>query len=167
LKVKSFVLLDVIFLAGLYTIRVIAGVVAIASDQSFWLLAFSMFLFLSLALVKRCAELITLLNEARTAASGRDYLATDLEYLNSMGIASGYLSVLVLALYINSAEVKILYPNPQFLWLLCPMMLYWISRMWIKTGRGEMHDDPIVFAVKDRGSRYVIVGMVLFIMLTL
>ncbi len=165
LQLKCYVMMDTIILAGLYTVRVIAGVAAIEAVQSFWLLAFSMFIFLSLALVKRCAELNTVLNAGCSATTGRDYRVSDLEILRSMGTASGYLSVMVLALYINSEEVKALYSNPQYLWLLCPLMLYLVSRIWLKTGRGEMHDDPLIFAMKDRGSLYVIAGMILVTML--
>lgn len=167
LHLKRYVLMDVIVLAGLYTVRVIAGVVAIASTQSFWLLAFSMFIFLSLALVKRCSEINTLMRASRSEAAGRDYRVSDLNYLHSMGTASGYLSVLVLALYINSPEMAAQYSNPYYLWLLCPLVLYWVSRVWLKTGRDEMHDDPLVFALKDRGSRYVIAGMILATLLAI
>lgn len=167
LQLKRYVLMDVIVLAGLYTVRVIAGVVAIASAQSFWLLAFSMFIFMSLALIKRCAEINILLKASRSEASGRDYRVSDLNYLQSMGTASGYLAVMVLALYVNSPEMAAQYSKPYFLWLLCPLVLYWVSRLWLKTGRDEMHDDPLVFAIKDRGSRYVIAGMILVTLMAL
>lgn len=156
LHLKSYVLIDVIVLAGLYTLRVIGGAFAINTAPTFWLLAFSMCIFLSLALVKRCSELISLAKISRPKASGRDYNADDLAYLASMGTASGYLSVLVLALFINSPEVATRYAHLEVLWLLCPLVLYWVSRLWIKTGRGEMEDDPIVFTLKDRGSRIII-----------
>jgi 4-hydroxybenzoate polyprenyltransferase/phosphoserine phosphatase len=156
LYLKSYVLIDVMILAGLYTLRVICGAFAINTVPTFWLLAFSMCIFLSLALVKRCSELISLAKIDRLRASGRDYNASDLAYLSSMGTASGYLSVLVLALFINSPEVATRYAHLEVLWLLCPLVLYWMSRLWIKTGRGEMEDDPIVFTLKDRGSRFVI-----------
>jgi 4-hydroxybenzoate polyprenyltransferase len=165
LQLKRYALMDVIVLAGLYTVRVIAGIAAIAVEPSFWLLSFSMFVFLSLALVKRCAELNTLLKAKRSEASGRGYRVADLEYLHMMGTASGYLSVLVLALYINSPEMRTQYSNPYYLWLLCPMVLYWISRIWLKTGRDEMHDDPLVFTMKDKGSLYVIGAMVVVTLL--
>jgi 4-hydroxybenzoate polyprenyltransferase len=167
LQLKRYVMMDVIVLAGLYTVRVVAGTVAIAVEPSFWLLSFSMFIFLSLALVKRCAEINTLLKAKRSGASGRDYRVSDLHYLHSMGTASGYLSVMVLALYINSPEMRAQYSHPYYLWLLCPMVLYWISRIWLKTGRDEMHDDPLVFAIKDRGSLYVVAGMMLVTLLAL
>jgi 4-hydroxybenzoate polyprenyltransferase len=137
--------------------------------MSFWLLAFSTFIFLSLALVKRSSELLAMKEDRRTKASdeygnsrardrrsaGRGYRVSDLEYLHSMGTSSGYLSVLVLALYIHSPHEVMRYANPQALWLLCPLLLYWISYVWLKTGRGEMHDDPVLFALKNWQSRTV------------
>jgi len=160
---KSYVLIDVMILAVLYTLRVISGAYAISTVPTFWLLAFSMCIFLSLALVKRCSELISLAGIDRLDAAGRDYHAGDLAYLTNMGTASVYLAVLVLAFFINSPEVAARYAHPQGLWLLCPLMLYWVSRLWLKTGRGEMHDDPIVFTLKDRGSRYVIVASIVVV----
>lgn len=161
---KSYVLIDVIMLAILYTIRVIAGAAVISIIPSFWLLAFSMFIFISLALVKRCSELYTLIEMDQDYTDGRDYGTGDLPILQSMGLASGFTSVLVIALFINSPEIMVRYSHPQALWLLCPALLYWISRIWLKTQRGEMHDDPIVFSLKDRGSQ-VIVGVMLLIVL--
>jgi 4-hydroxybenzoate polyprenyltransferase len=152
MRFKSVVLVDVLILALLYTIRVIAGAILVDVYLSFWLLAFSMFIFLSLALVKRCSELTKLVRMKNASAKGRDYHVSDLEYLHNMGTTSGYLSVLVLALYINSNEVLIHYTNPKFLWILCPTILYWVSRLWLKTGRGEMDDDPLIFTIKDWAS---------------
>lgn len=152
---KTYVLIDVLVLAGLYTIRVIAGGEAMNVTPSFWLIAFSIFIFYSLALVKRCSELFTLDKIGSKSAKGRDYHITDLGYLNIMGIASGYLSIIVVALYINSPDVLKLYYRPRFLWLLCPLLLHWISRLWLKTGRGEMTDDPIIFALRDRASQFI------------
>jgi 4-hydroxybenzoate polyprenyltransferase len=166
-RLKQYVLIDIIVLATLYTFRVIAGAVAIEVVMSFWLLAFSMFLFMSLALVKRCSELVSLMQVGTLRAGGRDYAVADLNSLTIMGTASGYLSVLVLALFINSQDITVRYSNPQALWLLCPLMLYWISRVWLKTGRGEMRDDPVVFALVDRGSRYVIAGLIAVVLLSL
>lgn len=164
-KLKTYVIIDAMTLAGLYTLRVIAGAIAIQVAPSFWLLAFSMFIFLSLALVKRCSELRVLIDLNKAAAHGRDYRVTDLQFLQSMGVASGYLAVMVLAFFINSAEVIQEYNQPQALWLICPLVLYWVSRVWLKAGRGEMHDDPIVFAVTDRGSRYIVGGTISAILL--
>jgi 4-hydroxybenzoate polyprenyltransferase/phosphoserine phosphatase len=149
---KGRVLLDALALAGLYTLRIIAGAAAVNVPLSFWLLLFSVFLFLSLAFVKRFAELEALRRQRRLKAAGRGYHVEDLPLLQSLGTASGYLSVLVLALYINSPEIQALYHRPKVIWLLCVLVLYWISRVWMKAQRGEMHDDPVVFALKDRGS---------------
>lgn len=155
LQFKRVVMLDVILLAALYTVRIIGGTVVIGAALSFWLLAFSMFIFLSLALLKRYTELATMLAEGRSDAAGRGYTVDDLPLLQSLGAASGYLAVLVLALYINSPESITLYARAQVLWLLCPLMLYWVSRTWVIAHRGEMHDDPVVFAATDRVSQVV------------
>jgi 4-hydroxybenzoate polyprenyltransferase len=146
---KGLVLVDTVALAGLYTLRIIAGAAAVEVPLSFWLLLFSVFLFLSLAFVKRFAELDSLRRAQRLKAAGRGYHVEDLSLLQSLGTASGYLSVLVLALYINSPEIQPLYTHPKVIWMLCVLMLYWISRVWMKAQRGEMHDDPVVFALKD------------------
>ena len=149
-------MLDAIVLAGLYTLRIIAGAAAVQIMPSFWLLAFSMFLFLSLALVKRYAELLTLQEQGELSVRGRGYHIDDLGILQSLGGAAGYLAVLVLALYVNTETSRALYGQPMMIWLLCPALLYWISRVWLVTHRGEMHDDPILFAVTDTHSRYVL-----------
>lgn len=156
LKLKRIVMVDVVLLAALYTVRIIGGSLAIGSALSFWLLAFSMFVFLSLALLKRYTELNAVLAEGREGASGRGYGTADLPLIQSLGAASGYIGVLVLALYINSPESLMLYERPELLWLLCPVVLYWISRMWVVSHRGVMHDDPIVFAATDRVSQIVV-----------
>lgn len=155
-RLKRVEMLDVIVLAGLYTIRIIAGAVAIAVPLSFWLLAFSMFVFLSMAMLKRYTELLAMASDGRESASGRGYATTDLPLLQSLGGAAGYTAVMVLALYINSAESVELYSRPHMLWLICPLLLYWISRAWSVAHRGNMHDDPVIFAVKDRTSQLVI-----------
>lgn len=161
---KQVMLIDVLMLAGLYTFRVIAGTFAIGVPNSTWLLAFSIFLFLSLAMVKRVSELQLISDSGQNKPKGRDYFAGDLSQLNSFGIASGYIAVLVLALYINSPDVKNLYTRPEVLWLICPLLLYWINRIWLLTHRREMHDDPIVFAMKDKAS-YWLTTLVAAIML--
>lgn len=150
LYLKSVLLVDVVVLAGLYTIRIIAGGAAVSITPSFWLLAFSMFLFLSLAMVKRYSELLELGEVDGSYIPGRGYLKVDLDTLNALGVSGGYLAVLVLALYVNSEEVTATYNYPQAIWLVCPLLLYWISRVWIVAGRGRMHEDPLVFALKDR-----------------
>lgn len=163
LKLKQILLLDVLVLSGLYTMRLIAGAAAVSVLPSFWLLAFSMFLFLSLAFVKRYSEIIVLQAEGHCSEYKRGYRAVDLETLAQFGSASGYLSVLVLALYIESEQVKLLYTNPQTIWLLCPVLLYWVSRVWLLTRRGQMHEDPVVFALKDRHSHWL--GLIMFLIL--
>lgn len=159
-SLKSYVLVDVIVLSVLYTVRILAGAAAIEVTASFWLLAFSVFIFLSLALVKRCSELIGLERRLGVrAARGRDYGAGDLPVLQGLGAASGCTGVLVFALYIHDPVVAARYETPELLWLACLGLLYWVGRMWIKTGRGEMDDDPLVYAVKDRGTRIVLLGI--------
>lgn len=167
LKLKRVVMIDVVMLAALYTVRIIGGAVAIGSELSFWLLAFSMFVFLSLAMLKRYTELASALANGKDVAIGRGYSVTDLPLVQSLGAAAGYIGVLVFALYINSPESLELYSNPKLLWLLCPILLYWISRMWIVSHRGDMHDDPIVFAALDRGSQIVIGLCVLIVLIAI
>ena len=149
---KRLVMVDVVTLASLYTIRIVAGAAAIGVLLSFWLLSFSIFVFLSLAIIKRYTELLKLKAKSASKALGRGYQVEDLELLSSLGGASGYISVLVLALYINSPDVKSMYANPVLMWPACLVMLYWISRIWIIAHRGNMDDDPIVFALKDKAS---------------
>jgi 4-hydroxybenzoate polyprenyltransferase len=155
---KRMLMIDVLILAGLYTLRVLSGGYATGIPVSPWLLAFSMFLFLSLAFVKRYAELLAA-DPALTETSRRNYSAHDADLLKSFGSASGYLSVLVLVLYINSREVVALYRRPTILWLVGPCLLYWITRIWLLAHRGEMDEDPILFTVKDRTS-YLVGGLV-------
>ena len=167
LRLKRVEMLDVVVLAALYTARIIAGGVATNIPLSFWLLAFSMFLFLSLALVKRHTELTVMRANGVTAAAGRGYRIDDLPLLGALGGASGFLAVLVLALYINSRDSERLYDHPQLLWLLCPLLLYWISRMWLLTFRGRMHDDPLMFALRDPASLLVFAFSVLAVLLAI
>lgn len=150
---KRYVIIDVLALAGLYTLRILAGAAATLIVPSFWLLAFSMFFFLSLATMKRAAELMTLAESGVEEARGRNYMTRDMQTVRALGIASGYLSVLVLALYMNAPDVVSHYATPQWLWAVCVLLLYWIGRLWIKTDRGEMHDDPVVYALTDWNSR--------------
>ena len=151
-KLKRFIVVDCLTLAMLYTLRIVAGAAAAGIVLSFWLLAFSVFLFLSLAFVKRYAELQVQLLHGRQQAHGRGYYTTDAPLLQMMGITSGYAAVLVLALYLNSDTVVRLYRAPEFVWGAVPVMLFWVSWMWMQAHRGEMHDDPLVFAVKDKAS---------------
>jgi 4-hydroxybenzoate polyprenyltransferase len=157
LRVKQIAVLDVLLLAGLYTVRLLAGAAAVSVPVSFWLLAFSMFLFLSLALVKRVSELRDAVSGASAPVPGRGYTGEDLPVLMSLGTASGYAAVVVFAFYINSSTGEQLYRHPKALWLLCPLLLFWISRIWLFTHRGKMHDDPIVFAFQDPVSRWLVV----------
>lgn len=152
-SLKRKLIVDVCTLAGLYTIRIIAGGVATGIELSVWLLAFSIFLFFSLAAVKRQAELVDSAKRGKLGASGRGYHVDDLPVMTQMAVAAGYLSVLVLALYLNSPAVVALYAWPTVLWGICPILLFWISRVIMITHRGLMHDDPIVFAARDRNSQ--------------
>jgi 4-hydroxybenzoate polyprenyltransferase len=149
---KRLALVDVLALAGLYTARLVAGAEACEVPISQWLEAFSLFFFLSLAFVKRYSEVYTMRAKGIEQAKGRGYRAGDLEQLSSLGAAAGYLSTLVLALYIHGDEVTRLYAHPQRLWWMLPLMLYWVSRVWLLAHRGQMHDDPIVFAIRDKVS---------------
>ena len=149
---KQFIILDCLVLAMLYTLRIIAGTVAVSLDISFWMLAFSIFLFMSLAYVKRYAELQEQDGNSDKRLYGRGYYPGDASLVQMLGIVSGYLSVLVLALYINSDVVIRLYQIPELVWAAVPVMLFWISWIWLKAHRGEMHDDPVVFAIKDKVS---------------
>ena len=143
-------LIDVVTLAGLYTIRVVAGAVAIRVPMSEWLLTFSMFIFLSLALIKRYSELATRFDAGLPDPTSRNYKIDDLPIVSSMAAASGYCAVIVLALYLSSDAVRALYAHPSFLWLVCPLVIYWISRMLMRSHRRMLHDDPIVYAMKDK-----------------
>ncbi|WP_224361716.1 UbiA family prenyltransferase [Hyalangium versicolor] len=152
LHLKQVMVMDVLVLAGLYTVRIFGGSLATGVPTSSWLFTFSMFLFLSLALVKRLSEVRRLRLSSETATPGRGYLASDYEQLASLGVAAGYISVLVLAFYITSKEVTVLYGHPERLWMLCPVMLYWVSRVWLLAHRGLVNEDPLVFALRDKVS---------------
>jgi 4-hydroxybenzoate polyprenyltransferase len=156
-RLKRFLLVDVFTLSGLYTLRIIAGGVAARIPISTWLFAFSIFVFLSLAFSKRVSELRQL-PASEDKAHGRAYRQSDVEQLNIYGVASGFLSSLVLVLYMNSENVHNLYQRPQLLWLLCPLFLYWITRIWLLSWRGELNEDPILFAVRDPAT-YIIVSI--------
>jgi 4-hydroxybenzoate polyprenyltransferase/phosphoserine phosphatase len=169
LRLKRTVLLDVIMLSGLYTVRIIAGSAATGVEVSEWLAAFSIFFFLSLAFVKRFSELESLRvrNEAMgtvAAVKGRGYRVSDLEQLRSFGTASGYASVVVFALYIGNEVARGLYSHYPRLWLLVPVLLLWISRLWLLASRDELHEDPVIYAITDKHSLVlgvVVVGIVL------
>lgn len=160
---KQVVLLDIFTLAGLYTLRIIAGGVATATLVSPWLLAFAMFAFLSLACAKRAAELHNLARQELLHAPGRGYTVSDFDQIARFGSSSAYLAVLVLALYINSGVVTQFYSQPWFLWLLCPLLLYWFSRVWLLTARGELNEDPVMFSLTDIQSYLVLtISLVVF-----
>ncbi len=148
-KLKKLELLDIITLASLYTIRIISGGFAVDVPISPWLLAFSMFMFLSLALLKRYTELLTMLKENKLTASGRGYHVEDIDIIRSFGTASAYISILVYALYAYSEQVQVLYNKPIIMWVVAVLLLYWITRIWFLAHRGKMTDDPIVFTGKD------------------
>lgn len=149
LWLKRQALLDCITLGGLYTLRIVAGWSAAGLPASFWLLAFSLFLFLSLAFVKRYSELLAYERLGQTQVHGRGYRAGDLSLVQTMGVAAGFASALLLALYINGDTVLRLYSHPEALWLTVPIHLYWISHMWLQAQRAQMEDDPLVFALRD------------------
>ncbi|POR45231.1 UbiA family prenyltransferase [Bosea psychrotolerans] len=160
---KRKLLVDVLGLAALHTLRILAGNAAAAIPLSSWLLAFSMFLFLSLALVKRYAELRITQDQSGLKKAGRGYHAEDIEALSQLGMASGCTCALILALYVDSAAVKQLYRHPELIWLICPIVLYQMSRVWFLARRGLMPDDPLVFMISDWRSQ-VTGSLVLLIM---
>ena len=168
LRLKRMLLVDVIVLSGLYTIRILAGSAATGVPVSQWLAAFSIFFFLSLAFVKRFAELETVRERGevsgKIAVKGRGYRVSDIEQIRSFGTASGYASVVVFALYIGNEVAKNLYPHYTRLWLLVPVLLLWLSRLWLLASRGDLHEDPVVYAITDKRSLLlgaVVVGIVL------
>jgi 4-hydroxybenzoate polyprenyltransferase len=156
LRLKEYVLIDVLLLSVLYTIRIVAGAFAVGLTISSWLLAFSVFIFLSLALVKRCSELVSLRASGLTSAKGRDYNTADLVILWPLGIGAALSSVVIFGLFISASVTRERYATPEILWLVALGLIYWLGRLWIKTARGEMHDDPIVYALKNNGSRVTI-----------
>lgn len=164
LHLKRQIVVDICILAGLYTARIIAGGVATSITLSVWLLTFSVFFFLSLAAVKRQAELIDNAERGKLKASGRGYHVDDLPVISMIAIGAGYISVLVMMLYVNSPVVVELYTYPETLWGVCAVLLYWITRTVMVAHRGQMHDDPVVYAAKDRVSQMclmIILGFVL------
>lgn len=153
MALKRRMVIDVIALAVLYTLRIVAGGIGLGIPLSFWLLGFSMFMFLSLAFAKRYAELFHMQTQGSAEKiRGRGYFPGDLQMIASLGAAAGYIAVMVLALYINDARTTQLYRQPEFIWLACPLLLTWISRVWMLAHRGTMHEDPVIFAVRDRTS---------------
>ncbi|MBV0911803.1 UbiA family prenyltransferase [Rhodobacteraceae bacterium ASV31] len=151
-------LIDICTLAALYTLRIAAGTIAIAAEPSVWMFAFSLFLFFSLAAVKRLGELSGEGTGAR-AASRRGYTPSDRSVIMQMAVSSGYVAVLVLALYVDEARARVNFGEPWMLWAVCPVLLAWLSLMVMEAGRGEMHDDPIVHTLRDPKSRWLILAM--------
>jgi 4-hydroxybenzoate polyprenyltransferase len=162
---KGEVIADVLVLAGLYTTRIVAGGVAGGVAVSEWLLAFAMFFFTSLAFLKRYAELGDTGKGGRAGLLGRGYIVTDLGLIESIGASSGCLAVLVFALYTSSADVSKLYARPKVLWLIGPLLLYWLGRVWFMARRGNLGDDPVLFALKDRVSLLLgaLIGILAFL----
>ncbi len=156
---KRVVLVDVILLSGLYTLRMLAGSAATRVQISPWLGAFALFLFLSLAMVKRFSELQNTRARGQTLANGRGYLLVDIEQMRSFGTASAYASVVVFSFYIGAHEVTALYPHANRLWLITPLMILWLSRVWLLASRGEMNEDPVIFALTDRTSLLIGLGV--------
>jgi 4-hydroxybenzoate polyprenyltransferase/phosphoserine phosphatase len=154
--------IDVIVLAGMYALRVVAGGLATQVEVSEWLAAFSIFLFTSLAFAKRYSELARLADEEIERPRGRGYMVSDLSLIESIGPTSGYLAVLVFALYINNPNVSELYARPAALWLICPLLMYWVTRLWFAVKRGELNEDPLLYAVRDRVS--ILVGVLMAIL---
>lgn len=154
-KLKRIVLVDVLILSLLYIVRIFAGAVAIGLELSFWILSFSTFLFFSLALLKRFSELSEArvnLSSADSSLVGRGYRVEDLQIVRSLGVSAGVMSVLIYALYINDPGIRLLYSTPSILWIGLPILTVWVSWLWLKAGRGEMHSDPIFFALQDKAS---------------
>jgi 4-hydroxybenzoate polyprenyltransferase len=149
---KRLFVVDVIWLAGLYTLRIVAGCAALHVLPTVWLLSLSMFTFFSLALAKRYQELKVGVDDDGRMVASRDYRVGDRDVLRTLGLASGGLAALVIALYIETSNARLLYPRPSWLWFVCPVIWYWVIRIWVKCERGELDDDPVIFAFRDRGS---------------
>jgi 4-hydroxybenzoate polyprenyltransferase/phosphoserine phosphatase len=167
LRFKRAVLVDVVVLSGLYTIRILAGSAATGVAVSTWLAGFSIFFFLSLAFVKRFAELESLRERGGASPSGRGYHVADIEQLRTSGTASGIASVVVLTLYISNLDAAQLYRHTNRLWLLVPVLLLWILRLWLQASRGLLDEDPVVYAVTDKRSLLLGLLVVMVILLSL
>lgn len=159
---KRVILLDVFLLASLYALRVFAGGVATHIEISPWLLALSIFLFLSLAFLKRTTELVTLEKSGASEVSGRGYSYSDITLLTIFGSISAYMAVLVLALYVTGEKASLLYRNPDLLWINCLILLYWLNRAWLLGRRGKIDSDPVIFVLKDRVT-LIVTGLVLIV----
>jgi 4-hydroxybenzoate polyprenyltransferase len=164
---KRYALIDVLVLSGLYTLRLLAGATATGTHISPWLAGFSVFLFLSLAFVKRFAELENLSTRGGIPRNGRGYLLTDLNQLRSFGTSSAFAAVVVCANYISSHEVVMLYQHAERLWLIMPLMILWLCRVWLLASRGLLNEDPIVFALTDRQSLLIGAAVVAVVLLAI
>ena len=151
-RLKRNAIVDVVALAGLWTLRLVAGAAAIRVELSAWLLSFGAFLFLSLSLAKRVAELEAFGGDHERRLPGRGYARRDLPALLAFGISTGVVSVLVLALFVDSTPAQLKYPHHERLWLACPALWFWLARIWLETSRGRMHHDPLVYSLRDRAS---------------
>jgi 4-hydroxybenzoate polyprenyltransferase len=167
LHLKKIVLLDAFVLSSFYCIRIFAGALITWVPLSHWFLAFSLFFFLSLAMAKRYSELVHAEGLVERGESGRGYLGRDREVLMGFGIASSFSAIVVFSLYVHSPEVLALYRSPEPLLLLAPIILYWLSRVWLKAHRGELHDDPITLALRDPASRGVAIACLVVIALSM
>ena len=164
---KRIALVDVLALSGLYILRLLAGGAVTETPISHWLAGFSMFLFLSLAIVKRFAELENLRASNSSPRNERGYLLADLAQLRSFGTASAYAAVVVFAIYISGADVVKLYRQPRLLWLIVPLMILWLNRVWLLASRGELDEDPVAFALTDRMSQLIGVAVAAIALLAL
>lgn len=159
LRLKRVVLVDVLLLSGLYTLRLLAGAAAVSVAISPWFAAFSVFLFLSLAIVKRFSELQNVRAQGGALANGRGYLLTDVEQLRTFGTGSGLAAVVIFALYINGGDITGLYEHPGRMWLIMPLLIFWIFRVWLLASRGELDEDPVIFTVTDRMSLLIFLAI--------
>jgi 4-hydroxybenzoate polyprenyltransferase len=162
---KRVALLDVVILAALYTVRVVAGAAAVDVPLSRWFLAFSVFIFLSLAMLKRLVETKGVAARDGEVLAGRGWEVADAPLLLGFGAASAVASALVYCLYITGDEVARLYARPDLLWAGLPILLYWLGRLWLLANRGEVQEDPIVFALEDRASYVVLAALVVTVVL--
>ncbi len=167
LYLKRIALVDVVILSGLYTLRLLAGGAATDTLISHWLAGFAIFLFLSLAIVKRFAELENLRLSGSQLENGRGYLMSDIEQIRAFGTASAFAAVVVFANYISSQDVTTLYHHPQRLWLIVPFMVLWLCRVWLLASRGELDEDPVAFALTDAASLAMGVAVVTFVLLAM
>jgi 4-hydroxybenzoate polyprenyltransferase len=151
-RLKRIPVVDVLVLSGLYTLRLLAGSSATGSHISHWLGGFSVFLFFSLAIAKRFAELENLRASNSVPKNGRGYILADIEQLRAFGTSSAFAAVVIFANYISGQDVIVLYRNPTLLWLIMPLMILWLCRVWLLASRGKLHEDPVVFALTDRMS---------------